>query len=123
MHAEVVAAALKHQVQKKIDLISTNKFACNLRLLIPQSFRATHFSTLSRGIGISTKFSCSRSRLLSRDSPNRKRGVVKREPIDNGWYGEKASRVTLTTWKVERHWVLRTKAVNGYVLVLVASYT
>ena len=65
----------------------------------------------------------SRSRLLSHDSPNRKRGVLKLAPIDNGWYGKKASRVTLTTWKVERHWVLRTKAVNGYVLVLVASYT
>ena len=42
---------------------------------------------------------CSRSRLLSHDSPNRKRGVVKREPIANRWYGKKASRVTLTTWK------------------------
>ena len=30
---------------------------------------------------------------------NRKREVLKREPIDNGWYGQKASRVTLTTWK------------------------
>ena len=43
----------------------------------------------------------SRSRLLSHDSPNRKRGVVKREPIDNGWYGKKASWVTLTAWNVE----------------------
>ena len=60
---------------------------------------------------------CGRSRLLSHDSLNRKRGVLKREAIDNSWYGKKASSVTLTTWKVERHWVLRTKAVNGYVLV------
>ena len=60
------------------------------------------------------KIISSRSRLLSHDSPNRKRGVLKRAPIDKGWYGKKAFRVTLTTWKVERHWVLRTKAVNGY---------
>ena len=56
----------------------------------------------------------SRSWLLSHDSQNRKRGVLKLAPIDNGWYGKKASRVTLTTWKVERYWVFRTKAVNGY---------
>ena len=56
----------------------------------------------------------SRSQLLSHDSPNRKRGVLKGEPTDNDWYGKKASKVTLTTWEVERHWVLRTKVVNGY---------
>ena len=43
--------------------------------------------------------SWNRSRLLSHDSSNRKRGVFKRAPIDNGWYGKKASRVSLTTWK------------------------
>ena len=32
---------------------------------------------------------CSRSRLLSHDSPNRKRGVPERKPIDNGLIWQK----------------------------------